>query len=256
MDPARKRLIAISGPSCGGKGPLLAAVSQFHAELQCTTLSVIKCRESRASQPRPDESGIWDDPDYFRTRAEIEALVGDRYLHAVSHGFPQVLDLQQVVSSPTPLVVLEACQEIARQLPSSDYLREVDVTTVFVSPLGCCDIRRLRACHVDAAEYLKGLQVTRLLTRAAFHERPVDDDFLADVAVRARDAVEELRTAHLFDYVLVNRAGEGSPEWNRDAAGSFLGHPRGEAAAALEAFVQLLAGRPSPALESWQAQPM
>ncbi|NLS90964.1 MAG: hypothetical protein GXX96_02100 [Planctomycetaceae bacterium] len=254
MDPARKGLIAISGPSCGGKGPLLAAVNQFHAEMRITSFSVIKCRESRASQPRPDEAGIWDDPDYFRTRVEIESLVGDRYVHAVSHGFPQVLDLQRVASAPTRLVVLEACQEITRQLPSSDYLREVDVTTVFVSPLGCRDIQYLRACDVDVAEYVKGLQVTRLLARAAFHQRPVDDAFLADVAVRARDAVEELRTAHLFNYVLVNRAGEGSPEWNRDAAGNFQGRPLGEAAAALEAFVQLFAGRPSPALENWQAQ--
>lgn len=256
MASPAKRLIAVSGPSCGGKGPLLAAAAKFHGELQFSSFSVIKSKESRGAGPRPDEADIWDDPDYFRPQAEIGSLTGDRYLHAVSHGFPQVLDLGRVASAPASLVILEACQEITRQLPSSGYLRDVAVTTLFVSPLGGEEITQMRACHVDVGEYLKGLGVRRLLARAAFHDRHVDDAFLADVAVRAGDAVEELRTAHLFDYVLVSRAGEGAPEWNRDAQGRFVGQPLGEAAATLGAFVQLLAGASASALESWTAPPL
>ena len=250
-----KRLIAISGPSCGAKGPLLAAVAEFRRDLEFYTFSVIKSRESRGDVSRPDEIEIWDDPDYFRPRAEIESLSGDRYIHAVSHGFPQVLDLDRIVSVPGGLVVLEASQEIARQLPEANCLREIDVTTVFVSPLGSEEIARLQACGVNVAEYLKGLGVRRLLARAAFHGRAVDDAFLADVAVRAGDAVEELRTAHWFDHVLVSRSGEGSPDWNRDASGRFVGRPEREAAETLETFVQLLAGLPAPRLESWTVPP-
>lgn len=256
MSTARKRLIALSGPSCGGKGPLLAAAAEFHRNLDFSTFSVIKSRESRSGAPRPDETVIWDDPDYFRPRAEIESLEGDRYIHAVSHGFPQALDLEPIVSAPTALVIVEACQEITRGLPFSDYLRDVDVTTVFVSPLGSEDIAQLKVCNVDVVEYLKGVGVRRLLTRAAFHARHVDQGFLADVAVRAGDAVDELRAADLFDYVLVGRAGEGSPEWNRDRQGRFLGRPHGEAAATLETFTQLLAGLPAPGLETWTDPPL
>jgi guanylate kinase len=256
MMTARKRLIALSGPSCGGKGPLLAAVAEFHRELDLATFAVIKSTESRGGGPRPDEADIWDDPDYFRPRAELESLTGDRYLHAVSHGFPQVLDLERVVAAPAHLIVLEASQEITRRLPSSDYLRDADVITVFVSPLGGEEIEYLKRCKVEVAEYLKGLGVRRLLARAAFHGRHVDDGFLADVAVRAADAVEELRKAHLFDYVLVSRSGEGSPDWNRDAQGRFLGHPVNEAAATLATFAQLLTGQPSPDLENWRTPPL
>lgn len=256
MGTARKHLIALSGPSCGGKGPLLAAMAEFHRELGVSTFSVVKSRESRGGQPRPDEVDIWDDPDYFRPRAEIESLSGDRYIHAVSHGFPQVLDLEKAVEAPTSLVVLEACQEITRQLPGSSYLRELDVTTLFVSPLGAEEIARLQACQVDVAEYLKGLGVRRLFARAAFHDRHVDDTFLADVAVRARDAVEELRSAHLFKHVLVSRSGEGSRDWNRDPSGRFLGPPQGEAAATLETFIQVLAGLPAPRLQTWTVSPL
>ncbi len=256
MGTAQKRLIAISGPSCGGKGPLLAAVAQFCPDQEFAACSVVKSRESRSGQPRPDELAIWDNPDFFRSRAEIEALTGDRYLRAVSHGYPQVLDLERIVRAPSPLVVLEACQQITRQLPGSDYLRGIQVTTLFLSPLGGEEIARLRACRVDAAEFLKGLGVCRLLARAAFHGRRVDEAFLADVAVRAGDAVDELRTAHLFDYVLAGRAGEGAAEWNRDPQGRFLGPPRGEAAATLETFRRLLAGVAAPGLEHWPVSPL
>ncbi len=250
-----KRLISLSGPSCGGKGPLLAAAAEFFKEPPFSALSVIKCRESRGGVARPDERAIWDDLNYFRTRAEIEGLSGPRYLHATSHGFPQVLDLERIVSAPTPLVILEASQEIARRLSSSSYLEGVDVTTVFVSPLGSEEIARLRCCRVDVVEYLKGLGVQRLLARAKFHGRTVDEAFLSDVAVRAGDAVEELRAAHHFDGVLVGRAGEGSPQWNRDPRGRFLGPPVGEAAATVATFVELLTGRRSPDLEKWTAPP-
>lgn len=256
MGTARKRLIALSGPSCGGKGPLLAAVAEFHPELEFSLLSVIKSRESRGGQPRPDEADIWNDPDYFRPGAEIESLAGERYLHAVSHGFPQVLDLEKVVEATGSLVVLEASQEVARQLPESEYLRQVEVTTLFVSPLGAEEIARLQACNVNVPEYLKGLGVRRLMARAAFHGRQVDEAFLADVAVRAADAVDELRFAHLFDYVLVSRSGEGSSDWNRDPSGRFLGPPQAEAADTLEAFRRLLAGLPAPELETWTVSPL
>ena len=255
MQTTRKRLIAISGPSCGGKGPLLAAAGEFHRDLEFSAFSVIKSRESRGESSRPDEIDIWDDPDFFRPRTEIESLSGDRYIHAVSHGFPQVLDLERVISAPGSLVVLEACQEIACQLPESNYLREIDVTTLFVSPLGSEEIARLQMCNVNVAEYVKGLGVRRLLARAAFHGRGADDAFLADVAVRAEDAVEELRTAHWFDYVLAGRSGEGSADWNREPSGRFVGRPEREAAATLETFVQLLAGLPAPHLETWTAPP-
>lgn len=253
MTGQHPRLVAISGPSCGGKTPLLEAVKQFHGELQFTRLSVIKSKESRGNGPRPDETDIWNDLNYFRSRAEIESLAGERYVHAVSHGFPQVLDLKRIVSAPTGLVILEACQEIARQLPSSNYLRNVDVATVFVSPLSGEEIDHLRACGVDLVEYVKGLNACRLLRRAAFHGRAIDEDFLANVATRAGDAVEELRVAHLFQFVLIGRAGEGAHEWNRTPDGRFCGRPVGQAGATLDAFVSVLKGSPSPELETWTA---
>lgn len=253
MNEERKRLVAISGPSCGGKTPLLDAVEQFHKDLEFVRLPVIKSKESRGKAPRPDEAGIWEDPDFFRPQAEIESLSGERYVGAVSHGYPQVLDLQRLAAAEADLVVLEACQEITRQLPSSSYLREMGVVTVFVSPLGADEIAQLRACRVDVIEYVKGLNARRLLRRAAFHRRDIDESFLADAAVRAADAVDELRTAHRFRFVLVSRAGEGSHDWNRGPDGRFLGRPRGEAGATLDTFVQLLRESYSPALETWTA---
>ena len=91
MGKAQKRLIALSGPSCVGKGPLLAAAREFHGELPFDLVAVIKSRESRRGSPRPDEALLWDNPDYFRPCPEIKRLRGDRYLHATVR-VPQALD--------------------------------------------------------------------------------------------------------------------------------------------------------------------
>ena len=50
MTTARKRLIALSGPSCGGKGPLLAAAAEFHADLEL--LHFCRDQEPRVTQRR------------------------------------------------------------------------------------------------------------------------------------------------------------------------------------------------------------
>ena len=72
-----RRLVLLSGPSCVGKGPLFAAVQQFHGELGHEAVPVIKAKESRGGKPRPDDRPVWDDPDYWRPAAEIIALKGN-----------------------------------------------------------------------------------------------------------------------------------------------------------------------------------
>lgn len=254
MGKAQKRLIALSGPSCVGKGPLLAAAREFHGELPFDLVAVIKSRESRRGSPRPDEALLWDNPDYFRPSREIKRLRGDRYLHATSHGFPQALDLERIVAAEKDLVVVEASYRVTQQLKTAEYLAGIEVTTVFVSPIGLEEICYLAACDVHKVKFLRGLMARKLLARTVFHGEPYSEALLGDIARRAGDAAAELRTACQFDIVLISRDGEGAPSWNRAPSGRFLARPVGEAAETLEAFVELLAGRVPRAAEKWESK--
>ena len=66
-----KRLVILSGPSCVGKGPVVAAVKKFKIEIEHEEIPVIKSRESRNNIPRPDDEKVWKNKDYWRTAEEI-----------------------------------------------------------------------------------------------------------------------------------------------------------------------------------------
>lgn len=254
MAKVRKRLIALSGPSCVGKGPLLAAAAEFHRELPFDLISVIKSKESRCGEPRPDESALWGDPDYFRPQQEIKRLRGDRYLRATSHGFPQALDLERIVAAEKNLVVVEASYRVTRQLKTAECLAGIEVATVFVSPIGYEELIYLFACDVHLVKFLRGLMTRKLLARTVFYGREYNEALLDDIARRAGDTAAELRAAHEFDLVLISRDGEGAPSWNRAPSGRFLARPVGEAGETLEAFAELLAGRAPRAAEKWNGK--
>jgi guanylate kinase len=69
-----KRLIILSGPSCAGKGPLVIALGRFYPKIEYNSIPAMKRKESRGGRPRPDEVNVWNNPDYFRTKDEIEWL--------------------------------------------------------------------------------------------------------------------------------------------------------------------------------------
>ena len=86
------KLLLLSGPSCVGKGPLLAALGKFYPSL-ITDWKKLVLYNSRA--PRPGEI---DGKDYhFRKREVIEAFEGDKnYLVADVRGDLQAVDLKQL----------------------------------------------------------------------------------------------------------------------------------------------------------------
>lgn len=246
-------MVILSGPSCVGKGPLIAAVRRFYPQIDHTLIPTIKARESRGGQPRPDEESIWNDPDHWRTEDELNNLRDDpRYLVGYCRDSPQAVDLERIRQAPSRLVIVEVYHTIGMRLCSAAFLKGIEIVTVFITPMSAEEIVFLKQCGISPAVTLRGLMVLKQYRRLLYHRREIDDEIIHDIEARARDAVAELRSAPDYTLVVVNHDGEGSPSWNRLPTGRFTSSPIGEAKRTLDAFVEVLKGETPASTEIWQ----
>jgi guanylate kinase len=243
-----KRLVILSGPSCVGKSPLTAAVKKYRPEVKFVQATVIKSKESRYNKPRPDEVSVWDNPDNWRTMAEIETLKNNpRFVVDYCHGFAQVIDLDKIINAPFDAVLMESYYTMAQKIVKSDYLAGVDIKKVFLSPISCDEIPAIK----DILLAIKSLMMFKQYQRAEFHGRKIDAVWLADMRHRVDDAIKEIRVACDYDYVLVNHDGEGAENWQRHNDGVFYGKPIGDAGLATDCLADILAGKIPPNAEHW-----
>lgn len=244
-----KRLIILSGPSCVGKSPLTAAVKKYWPEVKFIQATVIKSKESRYNKPRPDEISVWNNPDCWRTMAEIETLKNNpRFVVDYCHGFAQVIDLDRIINAPTDAVLMESYYTMAQKIVKSDYLAGVDIKRVFLSPISCNEISQLK----DVPTTIKSLMMFKQYQRAEFHGRKIDAVWLTDMRHRVDDAIKEIRVACDYDYVLVNHDGEGAENWQRHNDGVFYAKPIGDAGLATDCLADILTGKNPKNAECWQ----
>ncbi|MDR1497053.1 MAG: hypothetical protein LBS59_01375 [Puniceicoccales bacterium] len=243
---AKKKIVMISGPSCVGKGPLLAALKKFHPEIKFGQIPVIKSHGSRNNTPRPDEKDIWDDRDYFMPDSDFPNLDRNRYLVGDCRGFPQAIDLDRLLNANNSLLIMEVYYTIGAQFKNSPSvaarLKGVDVQTIFVSPVAPDELASLGAAGINTDEYVFHLMVNKQVRRSEFMGQTMTKKGIADIISRAKDAPHELRALNDFTSSIVCREGEGSPLWNRNPRGVFRRRrrPAGDAALALAELVRLI----------------
>lgn len=240
------RLVILSGPSCVGKGPLLAALRRIHPEL-AGRLKQIVLFNDRAARP-----GEVDGVDYhFRPRDEIEALT-DRpgYITVDVRGDLQALEIEAVrrIVDEGFDAVFEGSPFVAARLREAGLFERFETLSVFLSPLSRDEILYLTAPHrrVDLARFVTDVQRRKLLHRTRRQKGELSLADLENIELRASSAIVEMREAARFDYVIPLHDGEGNDNWD---AGY---HPIGSARTALEAFAGLLQGRTTPVVERWE----
>jgi guanylate kinase len=239
-----KRLILISGPSCVGKGPLTAAVKHFRPDVKFTKLSVIKSKASRHNIPRPDEHSVWNDPDCWRNEDELADLAkNDHFVIGKCHGFTQAVNLDLIVNYPEQTILMEMYYPMVPPMLAAQRLKGIKIETVFVTPVSEHEIQFAEKCGFERNAFVKALMTDKQYNRIAFHKRDIDPEFLEDVKKRINDSVLEIATSKNYTYVIVNRDGEGSPNWNRLADGTFTAEPVGDAKRAMENLANILAGK-------------
>jgi guanylate kinase len=248
-----KRLLILSGPSCVGKSPLIAALNQFHPDVKYIKIPVIKSRESRPQGPRPEETAVWNNPDFFRTKKDILRLKGNsRYLVGNCLGLPQAVDLQKVRANDAGIFFIEIYHTIGAQLIKSTFLTDTEIITVFLSPINREEIEDLKLAGINIENYLFHIMLQKQLVRGRYHGKTIDALFLEDAIGRARDSMSELMSACVYSHVIVNHDGEGSPNWHRSSNGIFTNMPEGDAGRAVKVMANILKNSCVSHAENWK----
>ena len=239
------RLIILSGPSCVGKGPLVAALKRFYGDLASRMMPVV-LYNSRA--PRPGET---DGVDYhFRSRGEIEKHSDDeRFIVMDVRGDLQALDtceLEAMLAREGDMF-FEGNPFIGRVLLERPLPRGASRRSAFLSPLSADEVTLLNTPGKGEgfADALAVIMRQKLMRRIERWKDALAQDDLDDIDRRARSACDELKEAWRFDWVIPNHDGEGHENWDGPD------FPRGGAGRALSAFVDILEGRVPTGAETW-----
>ncbi len=239
------KLVILAGPSCVGKSPIDKALGRFYPDLR-NNLQHLVLYNSRA--PRPgEEDGI----DYhFRDRQEISALEGqDRFVVMEVRGDLQALDIQELKNQLNyGDVFFEGNPFVGRVLQTHEKLSTIERLSAFMSPLSKDEIKELSAPEngSNLQKIVTDIMRRKLLRRTRKQKGELSLKDLENIETRASSAYRELKDANHFDYVLPNHDGEDSEHWD-----AFY-YPIGDARKALLAFVDLLKGKESSLVESWE----
>jgi guanylate kinase len=237
----KKKLVLLSGPSCVGKGPLLAALKTFHTEIKFSGIPVIRSRGSRNNVPRPEEAPVWNDLDYFMPDAMFSKL-DKNYVTGKVHGFPQAIDLRKITEHTADLLILEIYYTFWEQFKKreTETLAGMDIVSVFMSPVSQNEIDLFKQENVSKNAFIVEMMLEKQMRRAEFMGMKVTSAVSMSFNSRAQSAPNEINMMNAYDRRIVCHDGEGHPNWNRNRDGSFNSKPTGEAGKALDEFAGII----------------
>ena len=238
-------LVLLSGPSCVGKGPLLAAVKRLCPSVAGKLRKVLLYNNR---DPRPGEvDGV-----EYRFRAQEEILVfrerADFIVLEVRPGNFQALareEIEDAIRTPG-IPFLEAFCGFLGEIERSGWLKRDEILSVFLSPLSKEEIVFLKQQgNVTLEDFVSGVMRRKLLRRTQKQKGSLSRRDLDDIEKRVGTAYEELRAACRYDYVIPNHDGEDSENWDQ------FYYPIGDARKALLSFVDVLDGKKPRFGEKW-----
>ena len=240
-----KPVVLLSGPSCVGKGPLLAALKRLHPSLAGRLHQVVLYNNRH---PRPGEA---DGVEYhFRPHEEILQFRGkDEFIVLeVRPGNFQALsrsDLEKACEGPA-IPLFEAFHRFGDEIRERGWLAEDEILSVFLSPLAKDEIEFLKAqARLRLEEFVAEVMRRKLLRRTEMQKGSLSRQDLDDIEIRVATVHEELKAACRYDYVIPNHDGEDSDNWNQ------FYYPIGDARKTLLSFVDILEGDEPRFGEKW-----
>jgi len=223
-----RKIIAVSGPSCAGKTPLLDAVEKYYPDIEFKRPVLYTSRE-----PRPHEkNGIHY---HFRSIEFIQSLPNERFVIAKTRQHWQAIDLQDILKSRV-LVVFDIHPALLKALQAHSLFKEsgLDCLKIFIQPHTFKEISNVADdMQCSSQQALAAMRTPHLITRALKQGKELLPSVLSDIHVRANAAWEEYMIGRDYDIVLVNHDGEDSDHWNDSP-------PSGQAGEILKKFVTIL----------------
>lgn len=243
-------MVLLSGPSCVGKGPLRRAMKKLYPDTDKVLRPVVlyNNRDARVGEVNGEDYN-------FETTGTIQSL--DKATFVIIEIRPdnwQALPLAELQDQPDDVVAFaevhyKFVEEIVRVGSPID-LTDLDVKTVFLSPLSKYEIEYLLASPNMDAEQLSKLvaeiMCRKLVRRTRRQKVDLSLEDLTDIEKRATQAYEEMTHAYRYDFVIPNHDGEDSDSWEQ------FYFPIGDALKTCEAFKAILDGASSvPGAETW-----
>lgn len=220
---AGRTLLILSGPSCVGKGPLIAALRRCRPDLP---FGQPVLHASRA--PRPGEQ---DGREFrFRGAETIRAYDRGRFFVYRMRDQWRAVDLDELAE------LARRCERIVIELHPAQvaaFREHPRVSATFVSWRLVAVLLQPMPLDEASADVVAGRMREAQIHRAMRQGKAIDAAELADIAVRAAAAWAEMQPGPEFEHVLVCREPEGSAAWDSDP-------PAGDAGRALEAVAALL----------------
>ncbi len=229
----QKTIVILSGPSCAGKSPLLAALRRCRPEIEWGRPVLYTSRP-----PRPvEQEGV----DYhFRSEEELWRLPPNRFVVARTRTILQAVDLDEMEAllERYGRVIYDAHPSLAAAVTSHPRVAErtdLRIHRVFLQPATLEEIEEAAAKRSDgsAQEAAAEMMLRKLIARARLQGTALTAEVMADLKVRAAAAWEEMLLGRGYDHVIVTHDGEESPHWRATP-------PSGEAGRALQQFAALL----------------
>lgn len=228
------QFLILSGPSCVGKGPLLAALRRVYPEL---AFGQPVRYTSRARRPGETDGVEF----HFRSTGEIQALPLDRFLVGPVRNQWQALDLAEVE------LLLQQYERVLTELyppmvpPLLEHPRfraaaaHLEIRTVFLTPLTPEEQQALAAWSPERPmeEIVADVMRTKQVWRALKQGKLLTAAEWEDIAIRAGQAYAEMQYASTYTDVIVNHDGEDSDHWR-------FTPPLGEAGRALRELARIM----------------
>ncbi|MBN1815733.1 MAG: hypothetical protein JW828_00140 [Sedimentisphaerales bacterium] len=199
-----KRVVILSGPSCVGKGPLLAAVQRRHPHIAWVPLILSTSRKPRLKKHN-SQYEVHGRDYYFLPRGLFATMNPQHFLVADVRSVVQAIDLDLLMEmlSEHDLILAELHTTLGRML--KDWIEknrpDVEVIRIFLTPMSDGEIREKaqkegKTCEETVYEIMKA----KLQRRGEDAPEKIED--------RASHAWGEIQAGKEYDHILVNPVGE------------------------------------------------
>ncbi|MBN1124531.1 MAG: hypothetical protein JXA82_05950 [Sedimentisphaerales bacterium] len=224
-----KRVVILSGPSCVGKGPLLAAMQRHYPQISWVPLVLSTSRKPRLKKHN-SQYEVHGRDYYFLPRGLFTTMDPKHFLVADVRSVIQAIDLDLLdeMLSEHDLVLVELHTTLGKML--KDWMvnnrPDVKVVRIFLSPLSDSEIQeRAKKQGKTCEEIVYEIMKAKLRRRGEDAPEKIED--------RAAHAWGEIQAGREYDHIIVNPVGE-------DAVDQWSDPLSAEAQRVMHEFAQIL----------------
>ena len=202
-----RRLIAVSGPSGVGKGPIIEWTKKAYPNLCQVKVRKEKTERYKGTEDDLGFNGKEGEFYSFDCRGTEQRIYLNEIIKAIDNN--EIVLLEMYYKAFDFLKQVKELYEPVSQFTSINF----DITSVFISPLDMTDIENLSKQDKRLEDYLPDLMLDSLIKRAERDGKSFTHSLLRELEMRAEDSVNEIKFAHNYRQIIPNHSYESDSRW-------------------------------------------